>query len=326
MMDKIPKVRLKPRVGFKTINYSNKKLNMLFPIILLLGTTACATTDRSKNNSNVKVSAPELTKVVEVPDTQSIDSLAPNPPSSDTPMIYEGPTGVTSNSSETSPHDSAKKELQTIIPVTQQKTETLQNTAPITTQVEQNSQSPASVVVGEMTGGSSTEIVEDITGTQGINVDISEQYTDYDGPVPVIRDPKSCGTNKYEIRVDVVNVAKEKGIINVDLHDDVQENFLVGAKAVLRIWATAHKGQTTFCIPLSKPGEYAVAIYHDKNSNHKFDKNFLGIPKERFGMSNNPRFGTKSPKYNKAVFTVPEEGVHITIKLRKASDILGRQK
>ncbi|XWN38511.1 MAG: DUF2141 domain-containing protein [Balneola sp.] len=43
-------------------------------------------------------------------------------------------------------------------------------------------------------------------------------------------------------------------------------------------------------------GEYAIAVYHDKNENGKIDTNFLGIPKEDYGFSNNARgrFGPAS--------------------------------
>jgi uncharacterized protein (DUF2141 family) len=43
-------------------------------------------------------------------------------------------------------------------------------------------------------------------------------------------------------------------------------------------------------------GEYAIAVYHDKNANGKLDTNLLGIPKERYGFSNNARgrFGPAS--------------------------------
>ncbi|MEP6360832.1 MAG: DUF2141 domain-containing protein, partial [Balneola sp.] len=34
-------------------------------------------------------------------------------------------------------------------------------------------------------------------------------------------------------------------------------------------------------------GEYAIAVYHDKNENGKIDTNLLGIPKEDYGFSNN---------------------------------------
>lgn len=45
-------------------------------------------------------------------------------------------------------------------------------------------------------------------------------------------------------------------------------------------------------------GEYAIAVYHDKNKNGKIDTNLLGIPKEDYGFSNDARgkFGPASWK------------------------------
>src|SRR4051812_17884790 len=35
-------------------------------------------------------------------------------------------------------------------------------------------------------------------------------------------------------------------------------------------------------------GKYAISAVHDVNGNGKMDHNFLGLPKEGFGFSNNP--------------------------------------
>lgn len=48
------------------------------------------------------------------------------------------------------------------------------------------------------------------------------------------------------------------------------------------------------------PGRYAIAVIHDENSNHKLDRNFLGIPKEGFGFANNPRVFLSSPDFKTA--------------------------
>ncbi|MCP3732351.1 DUF2141 domain-containing protein [Sphingomonas sp. MG17] len=51
------------------------------------------------------------------------------------------------------------------------------------------------------------------------------------------------------------------------------------------------------------PGDYAAAIIHDENGNHKLDK-LMGIPREGFGFSRNPviRFGP--PSFAAARFTL----------------------
>ena len=66
-------------------------------------------------------------------------------------------------------------------------------------------------------------------------------------------------------------------------------------------------------------GEYALLIYHDENENGKLDKNVFGMPKERYGFSNN-EFGPhgSKPKFEKALFKVgPNELVEIDIQLRR---------
>lgn len=162
--------------------------------------------------------------------------------------------------------------------------------------------------------------------TMPVFKDISEQYTEIVEGVPVIINPTSCGQNRIELRVTVDNVEKGEGSIVADLHDNIKENFLEGDKVILRVRAKATAGQTNFCIPMRESGDYAVAFYHDKNDNMKFDKGFLGIPKEHFGMSNNPKFGLKSPDFEQAVFTMPSSGADLNIELKSAGDIMGKSK
>jgi len=51
-------------------------------------------------------------------------------------------------------------------------------------------------------------------------------------------------------------------------------------------------------------GEYAIAFFIDTNGNKKLDKNFLGIPKEQFGFSNNAMGTLSAPTFEQAKFTV----------------------
>ena len=51
------------------------------------------------------------------------------------------------------------------------------------------------------------------------------------------------------------------------------------------------------------PGTYAIGLYIDENENEKLDTNFLGIPKEQYGFSNNAKaFGI--PKFEAASFAL----------------------
>ena len=57
------------------------------------------------------------------------------------------------------------------------------------------------------------------------------------------------------------------------------------------------------------PGKYAISIIHDENNNDKLDTNFIGIPKEGFGFSNNPRIMFGPPSFEKASFEINQAHV-----------------
>lgn len=62
-------------------------------------------------------------------------------------------------------------------------------------------------------------------------------------------------------------------------------------------------------------GVYAISLFHDKNDNNKMDSNFLGIPKEDYGCSNNAKGFMGPPKWKEAKFKIQNNSVIQTIKL-----------
>ena len=74
------------------------------------------------------------------------------------------------------------------------------------------------------------------------------------------------------------------------------------------------KGQTTLSLDGLKPGQYAVMAYHDEDGNGELNR-FLGmIPKEGWGLSNNPKLSGK-PVFKDAAVTIPEAGTAVTLHL-----------
>jgi uncharacterized protein (DUF2141 family) len=63
-------------------------------------------------------------------------------------------------------------------------------------------------------------------------------------------------------------------------------------------------------------GTYAVSIMHDENNNGKLDTNFIGIPKEGVGVSNNPKIGMGGPKFKDSVFTLDTKELEITVAMK----------
>jgi uncharacterized protein (DUF2141 family) len=82
---------------------------------------------------------------------------------------------------------------------------------------------------------------------------------------------------------------------------DSEEKFL---KEVFWSSEYAPEGLGPFEVQINLPlsGEYAISIIHDKNRNGRLDTNFIGIPKEPFGFSNNPKIKFGPPSFSDAKF------------------------
>ena len=62
-------------------------------------------------------------------------------------------------------------------------------------------------------------------------------------------------------------------------------------------------GKATFSLKL-KEGQYAISAFHDVNDNKELDTNWMGIPKEKYGFSNNARGFMGPPSFEDAAITV----------------------
>ena len=60
-------------------------------------------------------------------------------------------------------------------------------------------------------------------------------------------------------------------------------------------------------------GNYAVAVCHDENGNRDCDSNFLGIPQEGVGVSNNAKGFMGPPSYEDARITLNNSHLSIAI-------------
>ena len=62
-------------------------------------------------------------------------------------------------------------------------------------------------------------------------------------------------------------------------------------------------------------GTFAVSVLHDENGNGKMDKNFVGMPKEGYGASNNPKKKKRAPTFDEAKFSLnsSEQAIEITL-------------
>ena len=118
------------------------------------------------------------------------------------------------------------------------------------------------------------------------------------------------------VQVTVERVRNSKGLITAVLYDDNPATFLKKGARVDRIRVEAREGETVLCLLAPAAGRYTVALYHDENGNKEFDQDFIGVPTEGYGFSNNPGFTFGKPDQEETLFTIDDAPTSLRISLR----------
>lgn len=129
-------------------------------------------------------------------------------------------------------------------------------------------------------------------------------------------DHMSCTGEPNEIRVVIKAVKQSVGLMTIELYRNDPATFLSKEGREVRRQFAARAPVTEICLHAPDAADYAIAVYHDRNANQRFDKGALGLPAEPYGVSNNPRMRFAPPAIDEALFPVPEDGARVEIELR----------
>ena len=117
------------------------------------------------------------------------------------------------------------------------------------------------------------------------------------------RCPQAASPQGSVIHVDVVvGLRNNKGQVFCALYASAEGFPKDRQKAIRRDTSSISDKKASCEFSLIEPGTYAVSVFHDENSNGKLDTNFLGIPREGVGASNDARGHMGPPKFDAAHF------------------------
>ena len=103
------------------------------------------------------------------------------------------------------------------------------------------------------------------------------------------------GDISLEIKIN--NLESNKGPIYIRILDENENPVIVGTSTVINY-------STEISFDSISPGKYAIQFFHDENENQKMDFNLIGIPKEKFGSSNNVKPVLGPPKFEKMLINL----------------------
>ena len=117
------------------------------------------------------------------------------------------------------------------------------------------------------------------------------------------------------IQVDAEKIRSTTGMMACALFN-VADGFPdVQAKSFQYVYVSINSGLANCEFKDVAAGTYAVSVFHDENNNKKLDKNFVGMPLEGYGVSNNIRHMMSAPEFKESSFQVNGE-VDKNIKIR----------
>lgn len=102
------------------------------------------------------------------------------------------------------------------------------------------------------------------------------------------------------LKVVIKNLESNKGSVLLEFRD-VKDQQLKG------FTANISANQSVITISGLKPGKYSFKYFHDANNNTELDTNWVGMPTEGFGFSNNAKGRFGPPAFEDTVFELKKD-------------------
>ena len=106
-----------------------------------------------------------------------------------------------------------------------------------------------------------------------------------------------------DLNVKITNIKEIKGHIEIGVYNN-PELFPKVDKQYKVYYFKVTASNMSYTIKGLKHGQYALAIFHDLNSDTICNRNIMGIPIEDYGFSNNVRPFLYPPSFNDALINL----------------------
>ncbi|MCR6718867.1 MAG: DUF2141 domain-containing protein [Chitinophagaceae bacterium] len=117
--------------------------------------------------------------------------------------------------------------------------------------------------------------------------------------------------SQHQYTLTILGLDEKKGTLLIGWYDSA-ENFRKADRAVISRKVDVNGQQSANIIFENiNPGTYAIAVFFDRNGDGKLDTNVLGIPKEKYGFSNNVYPAMRAARFSEAAFEVTGDGSQV---------------
>ena len=106
---------------------------------------------------------------------------------------------------------------------------------------------------------------------------------------------------KNDIQIEIAGLRNAHGVVRMCLTRNPKAFPDCKAAADLHVSVQASLTPLRYTFRALPPGTYALAVFHDANSNGKLDT-MMGIPREGFAFSRNPAMRARAPRFDETSF------------------------
>jgi len=136
------------------------------------------------------------------------------------------------------------------------------------------------------------------------------------GRAPAAAGPDTFARTENRLRVHVLGLRNDHGDIRCSLFSSA-EDFPNNGDLMAKTTTAPIVGRTATCeFTGIAPGVYAVVLFHDENGDGKFNRNWIGLPEEGYGFSNDAPAHFHPPRFDDASFSFAGGTLEIPVNIR----------
>lgn len=116
--------------------------------------------------------------------------------------------------------------------------------------------------------------------------------------------------------IRITNINKTKGKLYIGWYEK-PDTFRINEQAIFKkMILVTNENEIITEFKNIPNGTYAIAVFLDENDNYKLDRNMFGIPKEKYGFSNNILPLLRAATFEESKFELNQSEKQITIHLK----------
>jgi uncharacterized protein (DUF2141 family) len=116
------------------------------------------------------------------------------------------------------------------------------------------------------------------------------------------------------VKAVVTDIKNDEGKVGLSIFDDA-EGFPGGEHAIENVWTEIKDGVATYEFEVPY-GTYAISAMHDENDDNELETNWVGMPTEGIGVSNDAEGNMGPPSFEDASFRVNKKTVTVAFTMR----------